>query len=118
MTYHCIIVPDFTVFLFPFLLHCTSHFHCIFASRLQKLYVMERADNMLLFISPVTGEITKTVEIDKSLTNVVYNPDDRNIISMRADGETGKYYIEVYNPDTGDLLSSSQSPALMGTITV
>ena len=80
----------------------------------KKLYVMERADNMLLFISPVTGEITKTVEMAKALTNVVYNPDDRNIISMRADGETGKYYIEVNNPDTGNLLSSSQVTGIDG----
>jgi hypothetical protein len=41
LTYHCIIVPDFAVFLFPILLHRHSHFHCIFASRLQPLFLLQ-----------------------------------------------------------------------------
>jgi len=70
-------------------------------------YVMERSDKVFLFVDPVKGEVTKTAAITKALTNIVYNPDDGNIISMRYDSETEKCYIEVYDPSSGTLLSSN-----------
>ncbi len=88
---------------------CTNYFDPV-----SNLYVMERSDSRLIFINPFTGDIAKTVSIGIPLTNVIYNPDDRTIISMRADGETGKYYIEIYNPETGENLSSKEVAGIVG----
>lgn len=88
---------------------CTHYFDPV-----SNLYVMERSDSRLIFINPSTGDITKTVSIGIPLTNVIYNPDDRTIIAMRADSETGKYYIEIYNPETGENLSSKEVTGIDG----
>jgi hypothetical protein len=88
---------------------CTHFFDPV-----SKHYVLERADNLLLFINPVTGNVTKTVDIGIPLTNVVYNPDDGNIIAMRPGTEPGIYYIEVYNHNTGEVLHSSTVPGIDG----
>ena len=79
-----------------------------------KCYVFQRADGRLLFINPVTGAVTNTVDIGIPLTNVAFNPDDGNIIAMRPGSEDGVYYIEIYNPVTGNLLSSSQVMGIDG----
>lgn len=79
-----------------------------------RLYVLQRADGRLLFINPVTGTTTKTVDVGKALTNVVFDPDGRNIIAMRPGSETGVYYIEIYQPGTGKLLNSSRVNGIDG----
>lgn len=81
---------------------CTNFFDPV-----NKLYVVERSDKKLVFIDPITGEITNTVDVGKPLTNIVYNPDDGNIMSMRYDSESGKCYIEVYDLSSATLLNSS-----------
>jgi hypothetical protein len=81
---------------------CTHFFDPV-----NRLYILQRADKSLLYINPVTGSLTKTVELAEPLTNVVYNTDENNIIAMRPGSEEGEYYIDVYNPSTGELISSS-----------
>jgi len=81
---------------------CTHFFDPV-----NRLYILQRADKSLLYINPVTGTLTKTVELVEPLTNVVYNTDENNIIAMRPGSEEGEYYIDVYNPSTGELISSS-----------
>jgi len=81
---------------------CTHFFDPV-----NRLYILQRADKSLLYINPVTGSLTKTVELAEPLTNMVYNTDENNIIAMRPGSEEGEYYIDVYNPSTGELISSS-----------
>lgn len=82
---------------------CTHFFDPV-----NKLYILQRADNKLLLINPVTGTTTKTVDIGKHLINVVYNSDDGNLISLLPASEPGICMIEVYKPTTGELISSQQ----------
>ncbi len=77
-------------------------------------YVLQRADNRLLFINPVTGTTTKSVDLGKPLTNVVFDPDGGNIIAMRPGSETGEYYIEIYQSGTGKILNSSRVNGIDG----
>lgn len=88
---------------------CTQFFDPI-----GRYYVLERSDKTLLFINPVTGETSKTVEIGKVLTNIVYNTDDGNIIAMRFDSESERCYIDVNNTSSGKLLSSSLVDGMVG----
>jgi hypothetical protein len=80
---------------------CTHFFDPV-----NKLYILQRADNKLLLINPVTGTTTKTVDIGKPLINVVYDTDKGNLISMIPASEPGICLIEVYKPATGKLISS------------
>lgn len=82
---------------------CTHFFDPV-----NKLYILQRADNKLLLINPVTGTITKTVNIGKPLINVVYDTDKGNLISLVPASEPGICLIEVYKPTTGELISSKQ----------
>jgi hypothetical protein len=88
---------------------CTHFFDPV-----NRLYILQRADKRLLYINPVTGTLTKTVELDKPLTNVVYNTDENNLIAMRPGSETGEYYIDIYKPSTGELISSSRVNGIDG----
>lgn len=88
---------------------CTHYFDPV-----KSRYVMERSDKVLLFIDPARGEVAETTAIGKTLTNIVFNKDEGNIMSMRYDGETEKCYIEVYDPLSGTLLSSSLVDGLDG----
>ncbi|HUW91924.1 MAG TPA: hypothetical protein VMV74_02075 [Bacteroidales bacterium] len=81
-----------------------SHFY----DPVENLYVMERADNKLIFINPSTGSIVKTVNIGKPLNNLVYNPAGKTIIALTYNPETGANYIEVYDPGTGEQISNKQ----------
>ena len=80
---------------------CTHFFDPV-----NKLYVLQRADNKLLLINPVTGTTIKTVDIGKPLINVVFNSDDGHLISLTPASEPGICLIEVYEPSTGELISS------------
>lgn len=82
---------------------CTHFFDPV-----SKLYILQRADNKLLFINPVTGTTTKTVDIGKPLVNVVYDSDEGNLITMIPASEPGICYIEVYKSTNGELISSKQ----------
>lgn len=82
---------------------CTHFFDPV-----NKLYILQRADNKLLIINPVTGTITKTADIGKPLINVVYDTDKGNLISLVPASEPGICLIEVYKPATGELISSKQ----------
>jgi hypothetical protein len=73
-----------------------------------KLYIVQRADNKLLLINPVTGTTTKTVDIGRPLINVVYDTDEGNLITLVPTSEPGICLIEVYKPSTGELISSKQ----------
>jgi hypothetical protein len=88
---------------------CTHFFDPV-----NRLYILQRADKNLLYINPVTGTLTKTVELAEPLTNVVYNTDENNIIAMRPGSETGECYIDIYEPATGELISSSQITGIDG----
>ena len=88
---------------------CTHFFDPV-----NRLYILQRADKNLLYINPVTGTLTKTVELAEPLTNVVYNTDENNIIAMRPGSETGGCYIDIYEPATGELISSSQITGIDG----
>lgn len=82
---------------------CTHFFDPV-----SKLYVLQRADNRLLLINPVTGITTKTIDIGKPLVNVAYKSDDGNMISMTPGDQPGICLIEIYKPSTGELISSRQ----------
>jgi len=60
---------------------CTHFFDPV-----NRLYILQRADKSLLYINPVTGSLTKTVELAEPLTNVVYNTDRKQYYCY----ETGK----------------------------
>lgn len=72
----------------------------------ENLYVVERADNKLIFINPSTGNIVKTVNIGKPLNNLVYNPAGKTIVALTYNQQSGANYIEVYNPGTGEQISN------------
>lgn len=82
---------------------CTHFFDPV-----NKLYILQRADNKLLLINPVTGITTKTADIGKPLVNVVYDTDEGNLISMVPASEPGVCLIEIYKSATGELISSKQ----------
>jgi len=82
---------------------CTHFFDPV-----NKLYILQRADNKLLLINPVTGITTKTADIGKPLVNVVYDTNEGNLISMVPASEPGICLIEIYKPTTGELISSKQ----------
>lgn len=88
---------------------CTHFFDPV-----NKLYILQRADNSFLFINPITGITTKTVNLSKPLTNVVFDPDERNIIAMRPGAGSGEYFIETYQLATGRLLTSSRVNSIEG----
>lgn len=81
-----------------------SHFY----DSVEDLYVMERADNKLIFINPSTGSIVKTVNIGKPLNNLIYNKVEKTIIALTYNQGTGGNFIEVYDPGTGEQISNKQ----------
>jgi hypothetical protein len=88
---------------------CTHYFDPV-----SKLYVMERADSKMIFLNTGTGTISKTVNIGIPLVNVAYNPDNKTIISIGIEDEEGKFYIKVYNPETGERLSLKEVAGVKG----
>jgi hypothetical protein len=88
---------------------CTHYYDPV-----NKLYVMQRADNRLIFFNTVTGTISRTADIGRPLVNVAYNPDDGTIISVGLEDEEGTYYIKVYEPETGKRLSLKEVAGVKG----
>jgi WD40 repeat protein len=82
---------------------CSNYF-----DPMEKLYVMERADNNLIYINPSTGSIVKTLNIGKPLNNLVYNSAEKTIIALTINPASGENFIEVYDPGTGEQISNKK----------
>jgi hypothetical protein len=71
-------------------------------------YVLLRADNTLISINPLTGEIFNSVNLGKPLSNVVFDSDGRRIIGLTYSIDTDRNYVEVFDPETGNKISSNE----------
>ena len=70
-------------------------------------YVLFRADNVLIFINPSTGEIIKENPVGMTLYNSVYDPVQNVLISLQYSSENQSNYLVIIDPDTGSLLASN-----------
>jgi hypothetical protein len=71
----------------------------------KKEYFLLRSDNKLMSINPSTGDVVRTIDIGKSITNVFYNPNNKTIIGFSYSVEIDSNYVEVYNSQSGLLIS-------------
>jgi hypothetical protein len=73
-----------------------------------KSYTLLCSDNKLTSFNPSTGVVVKTVEIGKSLDNIFFDPNNKTIIGVSYSYDTDKNYVEVFNPQTGSLISKKE----------
>ena len=71
-------------------------------------YVLLRSDNILLSINPLTGEIFDSVNIGKTVSNLVFDNEGRRVIGLTYSFDTDRNYVEVYDPETGNQISARE----------
>ena len=77
-------------------------------------YVLLRADNKLITINPSTGAIIKTVNIGEIVSNIFYNPNNKTLIGMTSTYNPDRYYVTVFDPATGSMISRNEIVQLSG----
>ena len=72
---------------------------------IQNEYVLLNSGNVLVFINPSTGEITKTVSLGTNVNNGVYDRKNDRLIGACIDTEARTNYIIAVDLNTGKTLS-------------
>jgi hypothetical protein len=71
-------------------------------------YILCSAENKLLYIDPLTGVITKTVDLGKYVNNIVFDEDKDQIMGLTYSFDIDRNFIEVFDAGTGTLISKKE----------
>jgi hypothetical protein len=78
-------------------------------------YVLLKEGNTLISIDPFTGEITDSVYIGKFVTNMIFHQEKRTVMGITGN-ESGTQSIDVFDCESGKLISSKEIPSVDGFI--
>jgi hypothetical protein len=71
-------------------------------------YILCSAENKLLYIDPLTGVISKTVDLGKYVNNIVFDEDKNQIMGLTYSFDIDRNFIEVFDAGTGALISRNE----------
>ncbi|HPX75559.1 MAG TPA: hypothetical protein PLW77_03150 [Bacteroidales bacterium] len=75
-------------------------------------YVSLNYTNQLLFVNPTTGNINRTLSLNMSLDNGVYDSKNNRLIGVSYSDETHKNYIVSLDINTGNVLNKNVAQSL------
>jgi len=79
-----------------------------FYDAIDQEYVLCSAENKLLYINPLTGVITRTVDLGKYVNNIVFCEDMNQVMGLTYSFENDRNYIEVFDAGTGSMISRNE----------